>query len=134
MSKSTTPSNVFALVSEGGKLVFKAGETISIALPADWNSSIESYVGKEILFGIRPEDIGSERAENDASAPALTAKVEVREPMGAEIYLHLNTGVDTPCIARVEPHLDAKVGESITLKLAMIGAHVFDPATTNRIV
>ena len=130
----TPPMNIFkgTLVSENG-LVFKAGP-ISIPLPADWNASLESYIGKEILFGIRPEDIGSDRATNDANAPAITAKVEVREPMGAEIYLHLDTGVDAPCIARVEPHLDAKVGETISLKLAMIGAHVFDPATTNRII
>ena len=130
----TPPMNIFkgTLVSENG-LVFKAGP-ISIPLPADWNASLESYVGKEILFGIRPEDIGSERATNDANAPAITAKVDVREPMGAEIYLHLDTGVDAPCIARVEPHLDAKVGETISLKLAMIGAHVFDPATTDRII
>ena len=132
----TPPMNIFkgTLVSEGGKLVFKAGSSLSVALPADWGNALESFVGKDILFGIRPEDIGSERATNDASAPSITAKVEVREPMGAEIYLHLDTGVDAACIARVEPHLDAKVGETITLKLAMVGAHMFDPASTNRIV
>ncbi|MBR2964070.1 MAG: TOBE domain-containing protein, partial [Lentisphaeria bacterium] len=102
--------------------------------PADWKIAIESYIGKDILFGIRPEDIGSERATSDANAPSITAKVEVREPMGAEIYLHLDTGVDAPCIARVEPHLDAKVGESITLKLAIDAAHMFDPETTKRII
>jgi len=132
----TPPMNIFkgTLVSENGALVFKAGSSISVALPADWKNAVESYVGKEILFGIRPEDIGSERAESDPAAPAISAKVEVREPMGAETYLHLDTGVDTPCVARVEAHIGAKVGETITLKLAMAGAHVFDPATTNRIV
>ena len=131
----TPPMNIFkgTLVNEDGKFVFKSGP-ISVALPADWNIAIESYVGKDILFGIRPEDIGSERATSDANAPSITAKVDVREPMGAEIYLHLDTGVDAPCVARVEPHLDAKVGETITLKLAIAAAHVFDPATTNRIV
>ena len=132
----TPPMNIFkgTLASENGALVFKAGSAISIPLPADWKASVESYVGKDILFGIRPEDIGSERAETDANAPSISAKVEVREPMGAETYLHLDTGVDTPCVARVEAHIGAKVGETITLKLAMAGAHVFDPATTNRIV
>ena len=132
----TPPMNIFkgTLASENDALVFKAGSAISIPLPADWKASVESYVGKDILFGIRPEDIGSERAETDANAPSISAKVEVREPMGAETYLHLDTGVDTPCVARVEAHIGAKVGETITLKLAMAGAHVFDPATTNRIV
>jgi len=132
----TPPMNIFkgTLAAENGAFVFKAGSGISIALPADWKPAIESYAGKDILFGIRPEDIGSERAESDANAPSISAKVDVREPMGAETYLHLDTGVDTPCIARVEAHIGAKVGETITLKLAMAGAHVFDPATTNRIV
>ena len=132
----TPPMNIFkgTLAAENGAFVFKAGSGISIALPADWKPAIESYAGKDILFGIRPEDIGSERAESDANAPSISAKVEVREPMGAEIYLHLDTGVDASCIARVEPRLDAKVGETITLKLAMVGARMFDPATTNLIV
>ena len=69
-----------------------------------------------------------------AQMASLSVMVDVREPMGAEIYLHLDTGVDSPCVARVEPHLDAKVGETITLKLAICAAHMFDPATTNRIV
>jgi len=131
----TPPMNIFkgTLVSENGAFLFKSGP-ISIALPADWSPAIESFSGKEILFGVRPEDIGSERATNDPNAPTISAKVDVREPMGAEIYLHLDTGVDVPCVARVEPHLDAKVGETITLKLAMVGAHMFDPATTNRII
>ena len=68
----TPPMNIFkgTLVNEGGKFVFKSGP-ISVALPADRNIAIESYAGKDILFGIRPEDIGSERATSDANAPSL---------------------------------------------------------------
>ena len=54
--------------------------------------------------------------------------------MGAETYLHLETGTGSPRVARVEAHIGAKVGEPVTLKLAMSGAHVFDPATTMRII
>ena len=132
----TPPMNIFRgeLVAGSTGLVFKSGQYVSIPLPPAWNSALGNFIGKEILFGIRPEDIGSERAQNDANAPSLSARVEVREPMGAETYLHLETGTGCPCIARVEAHIGAKVGEPVTLKLAMAGAHMFDPETTMRIV
>lgn len=130
----TPPMNIFKgeLVSENGSLIFKAGR-ISVPMLAEWIPEIEQYTDKPVLFGIRPEDIGSERAEL-RSAASLRAKVEVIEPMGAETYLHLDTGTGTNCIARIDTRRRIMPGEELSLAVLMNHAHLFDPDTEMRIV
>ena len=49
------------------------------------------YVGKEVTFGIRPEDVHDEPEFIEKSPETLVkAVVEVTELMGAETYLYLN--------------------------------------------
>ncbi len=131
----TPPMNIFRgeLVEEDKQLVFKAGR-MSIPMPAEWKSKVECFAGKPMIFGVRPEDIGSERAENHAGSVTIQARVEVMEPMGAETYLYLDVGTDSNCIARIDAHRTTKVGEELTLAVMMNRAHVFDPETEARII
>ena len=95
---------------------------------------MSSYIGKKIIFGVRPEDIGSERAENTGNCPILHARIEVMEPMGAETYLYLDVGADTSCIARIDAHRTTRVGEVLDLAVLMSKAHLFDADTELRII
>lgn len=130
----TPPMNIFKgeLISKNGSLVFKAGR-ISVPMLPEWTPELEKYINKPLVFGIRPEDIGSERAELHSSA-AIQAKVEVIEPMGAETYLYLDAGTNTNCIARVDAHRQTKAGEELRLAVMMSQAHLFDPDTERRII
>jgi len=130
----TPPMNIFhgTLSGESGALVFRAG-SIAVPMPEMWRGKIERFQGKTVIFGIRPEDIGSEQAERTAAA-SIHAKVDFMEPMGAETYLHLSTGTDTDCIARVDAHRGIRNGDELKLALLMDRAHVFDPETGMRIV
>ncbi|MDD3628755.1 MAG: sn-glycerol-3-phosphate ABC transporter ATP-binding protein UgpC, partial [Actinomycetota bacterium] len=50
-----------------------------------------NLVGKEVVIGIRPEDLeDSNFVQNVSSGNTITANVEVTEPMGAEIYLYID--------------------------------------------
>ncbi|OGV52848.1 MAG: sugar ABC transporter ATP-binding protein [Lentisphaerae bacterium GWF2_52_8] len=130
----TPPMNFFRgkLVKENGGLFFD-GETVKIPMPAEWNSKIEYLTDKNAVFGIRPEDIGSEQAESDPNSPIIKAKVEVIEPMGAETYLFMDTG-NQSFIARVDPHRKASVGDQQELKFFMKKAHLFDTATEKLVI
>jgi len=92
------------------------------------------YTGKSVVFGSRPEDINDKKhasfAKPDQSAPAT---VEVVEPMGAEIYLYLNTGRHT-FVARVNPHETAEVGQKLDMAFDMRKSHFFDSQTEHVIV
>ena len=67
------------------------------ALPAQ-STDIETWNGREIVLGVRPEDL--QPAEQHMSA--LEAQVEVIEPVGNEVFLNLRFG-DQHIVSRVSP-------------------------------
>ena len=130
----TPPMNFFEghLEANGDGLRFRE-ETFTVEIPEEWKESLEPFTDRKIVFGARPEDIGSPMAESTPGLPKVMAKVEVIEPMGSETYLYLNTGIH-PFIARVDPHRKAKVGEEVELSMSLNKAHCFDPESTQVIV
>ncbi|MDP4120256.1 MAG: sn-glycerol-3-phosphate ABC transporter ATP-binding protein UgpC [Bacillota bacterium] len=103
----------------------------NVALPDSKNKDncLASYVGKEVVIGIRPEHIHDEEDFlAKATAGIVEAGVDVTELMGAEIYLYLNVA-QTPITARVEPHSKAKPGDTIKVALDVNNIHIFDKDT-----
>jgi multiple sugar transport system ATP-binding protein len=109
-----------------GVLHFR-NDAVDIPLPASWKDRLGSNTSS-IVFGFRPEDVGSLQAEQLAGAPRITAKVEVVEPMGSESYVYLNTGAGS-FIARVEAHRKCEVGQELDLPIMIDKAHLFDGVT-----
>ncbi len=96
--------------------------------------ALEPYVGKEVTFGIRPEDIYDKLYSAGATRDnTISSTVEVVEPMGAEILLHLTTGKNI-FVARVGSHNKAKVNQDIEMVFDMDKIHVFDKKTEKTIV
>ena len=95
------------------------------------------YLGKMVILGLRPEDL---QDETTASAHRicyeenqLKAFVDLREMIGAEAYLHMNTGKNL-ITARVLSEMPVTVKESITLYVDMEKAQIFDPFTEENIL
>ena len=78
----------------------------------------------DVCFGLRPENIGSELAEQDPKLPRIKAKIEVIEPMGAETHVYLSCG-NSSFIAKLDPFRKLRYGEDIELALYMPKAHLF---------
>lgn len=120
------------LIKEG-ESYFVDGGAFKIKVPqnrAQEFPKVKQYEGKEVVVGIRPEDI-SDAAVSDftvTSDNSLTAQVEVVEPMGAEIYLYLNVD-QYSVIARVDAGSKAKVGDTIKVAINTAKMHLFDVAT-----
>jgi len=87
------------------------------------------YIDKEVILGIRPEDVHDEDMFI-ANSPdtQLMASVELTELLGAEVYLYLSI-VGQPITARVDPRSKAKVGDTIKVALDGNQIHVFDKET-----
>jgi len=121
------PMNFFRghLEARDNRVWFNEG-TFSVALPEAMAHRLREQVGQEIMFGIRPEDI-ADAVGLDQPDPSsqFAATVEVVEPMGAEVFIYLNTGRNT-FIARVDAHDKAKVDQRLPLWLNMNKAHFFD--------
>jgi multiple sugar transport system ATP-binding protein len=94
---------------------------------------IAPYENKEIVFGIRSEDIYDKLFTSEASLDnTVRATCEVVEPMGAEAYLYLRTGPNT-FIARVSGHVRPGVNQDIDLVFDMGKVHFFDKNTEQAI-
>ncbi|NMA45032.1 MAG: ATP-binding cassette domain-containing protein [Lentisphaerae bacterium] len=130
----TPPMNFFdaRVVKVNDKLQIKE-ESFALDVPAAWRAKLEPYIDKKVIFGLRPEHVGSPSAESIENAPTIPAVVEVIEPMGSETYLYMKTGA-TGFIARVDPHRSCKVGDQLNLAVIMANGRVFDVDSTNSIV
>jgi multiple sugar transport system ATP-binding protein len=117
------------VVQENG-LFFHEGR-FKFRVPKKFQSSLEKCKDREVIFGIRPEDFHlADSTAGVAEAAEVTATVEVVEPMGNEIYLYLNTGINS-LVARVSARSEPPVGSQLKLVLDMSKAHFFDVQNEN---
>lgn len=106
---------------------------INMEVPAPYQKVLNDrgYNGKELVFGIRPEDIHTEQLMLDAyQANNITATVTVSELLGAETMLYLNAD-DTEFIARVDKRDYSEAGSEVTIVFDLNKGHFFDKETEN---
>ncbi|HNZ99465.1 sn-glycerol-3-phosphate ABC transporter ATP-binding protein UgpC [Ruminococcus sp.] len=111
------------------------GNRYQIIVPeSEVNEDLGSYVGKEIILGVRPESIHDEEMYlSNASTGVIDANVEITEMMGAETYLYLLCeGI--PLTARVSPRSTARPGDDIKVAIDPNRIHIFDKETEKAIV
>ena len=100
----------------------------------EMTARLSAYENRPVLFGIRPEDLYDKLFITDAPTDCIvTSLVELVEPLGAEVYLHLRTGQHV-LVARVGPHDQPEVNQDIDLVFDMGKVHFFDTETEAAIV
>jgi multiple sugar transport system ATP-binding protein len=118
----------------GNGATYAQAKGFQVEVPKDKMPALKEHLGKDVVFGIRPEDIHDRRfLPVGVSAAPLVARVDVIEPMGAERYLYLVVeGKDF--VARVDPRSAAAVGENLEIAFNMDNLHVFDAQTEEAIL
>ena len=110
------------------------GDVIPLPKEKTADGKLDSYVGKKIKMGIRPEDIDDEpefmAKHTDCQ---LDAKVDVSEMMGAEIYLYLEYK-GNKMTARVAPTSKARNGDTVRVAFDPHKVHLFDIETEQTIL
>ncbi len=107
----------------------ESGPGFAVRLADQFARKLTGHVGRAVVFGCRPEDV----TPQPAAPGAVAATVDVVEPMGAEVYIYLNTGRHS-FIARVGGHQQAEVGQQLTVAFDMEKCHFFDAASEEAIV
>lgn len=93
----------------------------------------QGYIGKEVILGIRPEDLHDEPVFLNASeGTILDLQIEVAELLGAESMLYTNFE-GHQFIARLDARSNFSHGQTIKLALDMNKVHFFDKETEERI-
>lgn len=125
--------NFFDVTVHEDRLINADG--LDIALPQGQAKILKDkgYLGKEVTFGIRPEDISSKQIVHDTYPNAnVTAQVLVSELLGAETMLYVKHG-NTEFASRVDARDFHNPGESIVLTFNVAKGHFFDKDTEQAI-
>jgi multiple sugar transport system ATP-binding protein len=136
------------LVEAGGGLVARFGPH---ELPVAAEAGVRARAGRTVALGIRPEDIRA-----SGSGAPLEVTVDIKEDMGAEVYLHFAVDAPpvtadelrelvgdealeaaqeqthhhgSPFVARVERGTDVREGEKAQLSVDTGRLHFFDLET-----
>jgi multiple sugar transport system ATP-binding protein len=113
------------VTEEGGAVVLDEG-SFKIKPAPEHVEYLRKYVGKEVFFGIRPEDLTYSPAPTGENN--MPTKITVVEPLGADIHLWLTTATQ-PLVARTEPHYAFKVGDIANFTPRLEKARYFDKET-----
>ena len=120
------------LRKDNGRLMVD-GSTFAIAIPDEFAKPYQSHAGKNVIFGIRPENIHDPNfVPPNVHTETIESQVDVTELMGNEIFLHMLSGQNT-FVARVDPRSKLRVGEKVQIAFDMDSIHIFDAETEETI-
>src|SRR5262245_14961893 len=147
------------LETSNGGLAVKAGDQ-NIALDDETLESrpaLKAYEGRQVVLGIRPEDLEDAALENVPGDRRIRARVELREALGAEILVHFSVQAraaltddvrelardagderavearaedsHTTLVGRFGPRSQVREGDVMEVAVDTRSLHFFDPET-----
>lgn len=117
----------------GGLLFKETGQgSMECKLPA--LSAAMPYSGKDVVLGLRPEDIDLVKEASQPEGCRFQAVVELVEFSGAETKFHLQTGAHRLVGRAKVPADHGEEGRRLRFEFDPARAHLFDPVTNNRII
>ena len=115
--------------AEGSWFEQQVGEVASTSISFEIDGVLfpnaEKLAGKEVILGIRPENLGSKLP---AGGPTFDGTVEAIEPTGAETYLRLRNG-DFAVVVRTENPEGVSINQKRSIGFDLRFAHFFDAKT-----
>jgi multiple sugar transport system ATP-binding protein len=115
---------------ENGYFVVSTGK---FKIPEGKMKTLAGYEGKDIIFGIRPEDLSNDPLVAGVHADAkYTAEVEVSELLGHELIVYTNIA-DQRVIAKLDARTEIAMHDKIELTIDMNKCHFFDAETERAI-
>jgi multiple sugar transport system ATP-binding protein len=107
---------------------------MKLKIPRDKTFGLKDRVGQEVSLGLRPEHvIHSSLVEQHDPEVSFKGSVWVIEPLGSEKLVYLRPENQETLIARLDPHVNIKLGEVGDFTVRMNLAHMFEK-TDGRII
>jgi len=118
-----------AKLSESDGKIWVDSGSFRLPTPPARADRYRPYVGKNVILGIRPENIHDWAFQPSNILPAeVDANVEVVEQMGNEKIVYVEEGGKT-FLARMDPRTTATVGNRVRLAVDTGNIHLFDAQT-----
>ena len=126
--------------SGGPQLVFGAHRLRIPARVVAERPGLEQYLGKALVFGIRPEHLSDATTVEEADPESVVElPVRLREELGAEVHIHCGIGTVAhhadsaqevtslaTIVARMDPHTSLAEGQDARVYVQTTQLHFFD--------
>ncbi len=127
----TPPMNIFTVLINHDGMLNIENNLIDISMhPAYKELKSRGYFGKELVIGIRPEDIKIERKSDTSSG--YFSEVEVYELLGSDALVHFNIGKNS-VISKTFEREGIQVNDLISYGFETKHMYFFDKETGARI-
>ncbi|MGL4651958.1 ABC transporter ATP-binding protein [Cetobacterium sp.] len=122
-----------SLISEGENTLVKLSTGDKLVLPKEKAMKVKGHIGKDVWFGIRPENVGNKNTAKVGDA-SLIGKVNIVEQMGNEEFIYFFIG-DAQYTARIpaEKSTGANFNQKEEFYFEMDKCHLFDIETEQNI-
>ncbi len=120
----TPPMNFMTVkvAEKGGKIVCDEGSFEVVPTDAQ-AKELKAFVGKEVSFGIRPEDVAF--SEKPAASNNMQMKLTNKEPLGSETHLYVVTTKGQNLIVKTSANADFRLGDTLNFVPNMEKAKFF---------
>jgi len=109
-------------------LVARINGTATLPIPSDRASRYQAYAGKEMLLGVRPENLREPRADDREAAIRFSVEPDVVEPLGMETMVYFTVNDEEVC-ARVAPEANPQAGQALSLTIDARRVYLINPET-----
>ena len=122
-------------VVQNDSIVIEVGSA-AIPIPEEHAEGLKHHIGKEVIFGFRPEYIYDKKIDNTKRLSAdMEAEIVSLEPIGSEtfVYFQLTEATGETFCFRSDSGVKYKLGERITIGVDIDRLRFFDAETEKRI-
>ncbi|HAR62135.1 MAG: glycerol-3-phosphate ABC transporter ATP-binding protein [Candidatus Margulisiibacteriota bacterium] len=123
------------LVKEKDIFIFDTGAVRFNLNGLGLDDKLQETIGKDVVLGVRPEDIYDENTAKSLNFTGSEHQVEVEfsELLGAETYLHICLGKEQ-MVVKVDPHICPQIGEKVNVVMNLKKMHLFDKVSSEVII
>ncbi len=112
----------------GSTIEILIGNKLRLETPVNRSNRYEEFLGKSMLFGIRPEHITDSHFTGERGFITVEERIIVVEPTGVDTMVLINID-GTDVWARSNPRAVGKVGENMSFAIDMNNMFLIDPRT-----
>ncbi|MCC7106543.1 MAG: ABC transporter ATP-binding protein [Chloroflexi bacterium] len=122
------------LVANGEDELYADAGSLRLTIPDSRKLSLKPFVGRDVVFGMRPEHIHDRSEVRDAGPGSrATLRVSVVEPLGSEVFAYLSSN-GHELTARMDAHVGVKPGQETEVVFDTEKLHVFDRQSQQALV
>ncbi len=128
----TPPMNFFKGIVkiDHEKITFTMPDS-NIVLPKSLRPGLNNYNGKEMILGVRPENV-SHNSLNNQNNNTIAAKVEIIEPIGNRTDVYLRNSDGERLILCTAPYTELKTNQIVKAYIDIDKIHIFEPGKNGK--